>query len=359
VKLTKLSYTDIFWELHDLELSTANLIVGTNSTGKSRTLLTIDLLYKMLQGRNDLNWGSRWDVHFIDDENNTLNYQFSTSTTKGREGVTREKLILNESKVVLDRHQDGSCLLIAVDGSESRPFPPSDKLTLHVRRDTKQYPFFEKIVNWAEHSYGLKFGSISANSLLKHHEFDMLNSTDFVHSHFPELSLNGQDLVKHYLNETGYSISNITHTRSDEDTILWINEEGIEKGIPHYRLSQGMLRTLMLLIFIQHLIESKKPSTVVIDDLCEGLDYSRATKIGKLVFELCKTNHIQLIATSNDSFLMDAVPIEDWNILRRTGKVVTSINARKYPDLFANFHYTGLSNFDFFSSDFIKKRISN
>jgi hypothetical protein len=82
------------------------------------------------------------------------------------------------------------------------------------------------------------------------------------------------------------------------------------------------------------------------------LDYDRATKLGKIVFDLCKEKNIQLVATSNDTFLMDVVDISHWNILQRAGKVVTTINERSHPELFEQFRYTGLSNFDFFNSDF-------
>jgi hypothetical protein len=96
----------------------------------------------------------------------------------------------------------------------------------------------------------------------------------------------------------------------------------------------------------------------VIDDLCEGLDYARATKLGKLVYSLCQDSEIQLVATSNDNSLMEVVDIEDWNILQREGKVVSTINAQSHPALFEKFPFTGLSNFDFFSSDFIDQHQS-
>ena len=95
----------------------------------------------------------------------------------------------------------------------------------------------------------------------------------------------------------------------------------------------------------------------MIDDLCEGLDYERATKLGKLIFNKCKDTNIQLIATSNDSFLMDVVDIKFWNVLQREGKVVTAINIQTHEALFKKFKFTGLSNFDFFASDYIKPKI--
>ena len=118
-----------------------------------------------------------------------------------------------------------------------------------------------------------------------------------------------------------------------------------------------MFRSLSLLIFIEFLTAKRKTATVVIDDFCEGLDYDRATKLGKIVFDKCEHNNIQLIATSNDMFLMDVVDIVHWNVLQRNASIVTALNAKSNPELFEKFRYTGLSNFDFFASDYISQKM--
>jgi hypothetical protein len=87
------------------------------------------------------------------------------------------------------------------------------------------------------------------------------------------------------------------------------------------------------------------------------LDYDRATCLGKFVFDICEKNDIQLIATSNDSFLMEVIDIKYWNVLQRKKNKVTGISQAQYPALFKAFRFTGLSNFDFFSSDFIAQKI--
>jgi hypothetical protein len=52
----------------------------------------------------------------------------------------------------------------------------------------------------------------------------------------------------------------------------------------------------------------------------------------------------------NTSIIVD---IKYWNVLQREGTIVTTINQQNNPDLFKKFMFTGLSNFDFFASDFI------
>jgi hypothetical protein len=60
--------------------------------------------------------------------------------------------------------------------------------------------------------------------------------------------------------------------------------------------------------------------------------------------------------TTNDRFIMNAVPLEYWLILSRDGGQVTSLNYRNSKEMFDDFESTGLSNFDLFSSGYYKKQ---
>ena len=71
------------------------------------------------------------------------------------------------------------------------------------------------------------------------------------------------------------------------------------------------------------------------------------------MFDFCKEQDIQLLATTNDSFLMDTVDIKYWTVLSRKVGVVTAISESTHPDLFRQFKMMGLNNFDLFASDFI------
>ena len=130
---------------------------------------------------------------------------------------------------------------------------------------------------------------------------------------------------------------------------LMFFESNLSRGLSAYDLSQGMFRMISLLVYLFYLIHIRKLQLILIDDLGEGLDYSRAFKLGKFIFDTCKETDVQLIATSNDGFLMDAIPIEYWNVLRRNGTEIAALNEKNQPELFKRFAYTGLSNFDFFS----------
>ncbi len=358
MKIKELSYEDSNWSLKNLQLSDVNLIVGKNSTGKTRTLHTIDLLVKMLTQKRSLNWGGQWDIKFENYKNQEIQYKFSTKSNN--QGVTFEKILLN-GELVLSRDKkdlNGSAKIknFLNNGKFELIYPPENKLIIHSNKDVKKFPFLEVIANWAEQSYGFKFGNISPYSLLNQQEYDLLTAVEEIPALFKALNNSDKEQIISDFNNIAYSIEKITIEEKGENPIIYVKEFGINKLIPHYKLSQGMFRALAVIVFLQFLISRKKPATIIIDDLCEGLDFERANKLGKLIFEKCMTSEIQLIATSNDSFLMEVVDLKYWNVLIRDGKQVEGLNIVSNPEIFENFKFTGLSNFDFFSSSFIKSQ---
>lgn len=354
MKIRSLTYIDSGWELNNLRLGTVNLIVGKNSAGKTRTLQTIDLLVKMITQKRDLNWGGEWNVVFENFKKEEIRYQFSTSYQSP--GVTFEKMFLNGQLMINRSKRDKDQVKIrnVVNNRFELIAPPDEKLIIHTNRDVKKYPYLEDIADWAEQSYGFKFGNISPYSLLNKQEYDLLTAVEDIPALFTALGKEDKAQIISDFNGVGYDISEITVQDRGQYTTINVKEVGIGKSLPHYKLSQGMFRALAVIVYVQYLISRKKPATIIIDDLCEGLDYERATKLGKLIFEKCLSNDIQLIATSNDNFLMEVVDLKYWNVLTRTGKKVSGLNVESNPEVFDDFKFTGLSNFDFFASDYIK-----
>ncbi len=354
MRLIELSYQDTNWEIQNLKFGDVNLVVGKNAVGKTRTLSIIDLLYKMITQKRNLDWGAKWSIKFENYKKEIIHYEFSTS--QRYQGVTYEKILVN-NEVVLKRFDRFSASIKShISSNWDVINPPADKLTLHVRRDVKEYPFLENIVSWAEHSYGFKFGNLSPYSHIHAQEYDLLTTIEDIPALLSALEDNNKDEIIKDFNSLGYDIEDIQILKR-RSLIIYIKEKSITKKIPHYTLSQGMFRALSILIYIEYLIHRKKPLTIAIDDLCEGLDYNRATTLGQIIFNKCLDTNIQLIATSNDSFLMDVIDIKYWNVLFREGKTVTAINAQTHEQLFKQFKFTGLSNFDFFASDYITQKI--
>ena len=64
---------------------------------------------------------------------------------------------------------------------------------------------------------------------------------------------------------------------------------------------------------------------------------------------------MQFIATTNDEFLMNEIPFEYWNILKRSYGKVKAFNYQNSKTTFEEMTLTGFSNFNIFSSNLIDK----
>ncbi|HWK02286.1 MAG TPA: ATP-binding protein [Puia sp.] len=358
MRLTKLSYKDKDWELRDLGFDKVCLLVGKNSTGKSKTLSTIDYLGKLITQKIGFYKETEWNVTY-QENNDELNYKFRIGHSNSEWVVEYEEIALNKETFLQRTGPETATIYNSLSRQKESINPPANKLVIHATRDVKKYPFLEDIAIWAENSFGFKFGSISPDRPINQEEFNLLTVVEEIPLLFKSLSLRSREQVKKSFEHLGYKIDLIDYVDEDKGfgRALFIKEATLKNYLPHYMLSQGMFRSLFLLIFIEYLLNRNKTATIIIDDFCEGLDYDRATKLGKLIFKKCEEDNIQLIATSNDMFLMDVVDIVHWNVLQRNGIVVTALNAKNHQELFEKFRYTGLSNFDFFASDYISQTI--
>jgi len=354
MKLLELYYKNSDWELDNLQLGNVNLIVGKNATGKTRTLATINILCNIILQKRALGWGVIWKFKLTNDKGDIVSYEFSTDEKS--QSILTESLYINERLMLKRENGDEANIKSVITLKKSTFNPPQDKLTMHVRRDVKEYPFLEEIVYWAEQAIRLDFANIGPTMVFNLKEKNSLSSAHGIAVLFSNLHQKSRNLIIEELNEIGYSIEKLNVQKRDNYKILFIKEKSIENDISLRQVSQGMFRAISTIIFFEYVLGRKNPTTFIIDDLCEGLDYERATKLGKLIFNKCENSRVQLIATSNDSFLMDVVDIKYWNVLYRNGNIVKALNYLTNKELFQKFKYTGLSNFDFFASDYIKQK---
>lgn len=344
--LSTFRYKTSGWELLDMSaLKQANLIVGKNASGKTRTINALRSVTSFMQMRHAgsyKNNGFRTTLSFSEpeDESWSMDYTFEIADNK----VIFEQLNVCGA-VLLKRNTKGGVL----KGESIEP--PTDKLTVQVRRDRSAYPEIEKLMEWAESVI-----VISCSNLNPFTSFsgipDIVNPlslSDLVEN----LSNSEKKRIIKAANELGYDIQDIAIQLVGDIKFIYVKEKYVRDTIPSLHLSSGMLRVLYLLCFLEYMKHERKYRLLLIDDLGEGLDYKRATLLGQIVFKECVNEHIQLISSSNDSFLMDVVDISNWQILRREKTKIKALNEDNNSEMFNYFRMTGLSNFDLFSSDFI------
>jgi len=347
-----------------------NLLVGRNAVGKSRTLTKIAHFGRFVEQKTPLT-GRDWKIKFVNNKKQHIEYKVSLGFSD--EFPIGENFKLRGQKIVFEELTiDGELVLFReyiesentskaklksyISGEFDEVYPPDYRLVMHIRRDTKNYPYLEEIVFWAEECYGIKFGYSNRYSPGSQYNKSLI-SLEIAPSFLKSFSQAEKKQIIVDINSLGYSFDEISIEEEHKSIPLLILSEEEVGRIPQHELSQGLQYSIALLSYIQYLISQEKPATILIDDLCEGLDYERAIKLGKLIFEKCKDSNIQLISTTNDNFIMDVVDIKHWNLLTREGSTVTAMNYDTHRELFDDFRLTGLSNFDFFSSDYLEQQL--
>lgn len=344
--LTQFSYKQASgWRLEELSLSHQNLIVGLNSVGKSRTVSAIGHVASFIKG--DIDAAGNFSSTLVLENGNQLEYSFEVAG-----GQVLAEVLKKNGNPLIQREYFSAKMY------EEMVSPPESRLLIQVRRDTKLYPEIEEIIQWAEHTSLFVFSNITTapNSLSPY----TISDEPMLPVMFSKISEGQKKLLIGYMCDLGYKINNIVeYERSSGAKSLHIFENGVKMPLRPFDLSNGMFRVFCVLLYMIYSSTLSEARCLVIDDMGEGLDYMRSTKLGKIMYDFCERNHIQLIATSNDSFLMDAVDLQHWNILNREGNRVYSINALNSPALFEKFQRTGLSNFDILSSNFLVNNSSD
>lgn len=349
MKLIKCELKKRGWETDRLDVFSQNLIVGKNAVGKSTVIRSLSDMASLVSQRRVIGSNEHLTgIVAIENDEFIAIYRFSFRDSN----VHKENLVVvysdGSKKQWIERTADEA----KFDGVVVNP--PQDKLLLNLKRDTVLYPAIESIISWAENVDAFSFNEFDLDGDERLYS-RLINGGDNLYSMVKALSPESIENVIKVAEDMGYHLEKIeTFEYADVKKVIFV-EKGVNEPLLDFNLSKGMFRTLYLLIYLEYVAKSGKPATLLIDDLCEGLDYDRSTKLGKYVFDYCSKNDIQLIATSNDSFLMDVVDLNYWSILQREGSKVSAINHKNHPELFDDFSFTGLSNFDLLSSDFIAR----
>ncbi len=346
--LSKFSYKSISefgsWEIDNLYLDKFNLIVAKNATGKSMTLLKMSIINNLIKGvniANDTNGFYQWEFEFIDNSS-IVSYKFSFETNlKGN--IKLEETLKVNSFTIIDRVNEQARIYSELTKKYINITPPDASLVISSRRDKYEFPVSEKIIEWCN---GFEYIAFS-------HQENSNKEIENVKANIANLNSKGLTFLIADMNKLGYNLEYISVDKTKRFHQVSIKEKSLNHELDITELSSGMFRTIGLLAYIELSLEKASLTTIAVDDIGEGLDYERSTRLSKLLLEKIENSNIQLIATSNDSFLMDVIPIKYWNILQRSENKVSSLNYQNSKERFDKFLMTGLSNFDLFSSDYL------
>lgn len=252
---------------------------------------------------------------------------------------------------------------------------PTDEVAAFQRRDSIQHPVFDEIYNWASSLNYYQFGTdLGRTTLALDRPFktktkinlrDADNVIDIFKLGKAGVSPSFIEDIKSDMLSIGYNISEIgTQTPSgmfsDEENeaslqyiqCLYVQESDLQEKTEQGLISQGMFRALSLIIQINYSLLAKKPSCILIDDIGKGLDFERASAMIELLISKAKTGLVQLVMTTNDRFIMNGVPLEYWSVIERRLGLAKLHNIHNSKQIFEDFKFTDLNNFDFFATEF-------
>jgi energy-coupling factor transporter ATP-binding protein EcfA2 len=359
------------WRLEEFSLGDINLLVGKNSTGKSRTLNVISGLGNLVSQDVKLRYLSGDYKVTFDKNEKPITFSLKYENRK----VIEEKLVIG-NKVVLDRGKSGKGSIWLEKNQDYMDFQaPETVLACVNRRDEVQHPFFKDLNDWGEGQRHYRFGGSMGGEYLapiaKEKEDAALNlkDTNLVVQIFDkgrERFPNFVEDIRHDMEMVGFDIDSIeigVPTSLLPDKSLFMLPKGLivkESDLPapteQGEVSQGMFRALSLIIQLNYSQMASIPSCILIDDIGEGLDYDRSTALIKLVIEKAKVSFVQLIMSTNDRFVMNNVPLKYWCVTQRLANTCKIHNYKNAKEKFDDFELTGLSNFDFFASEFWQNR---
>ena len=347
-----------------LTFTNINLIVGKNATGKSKMIGVIRQIADLLSGKVKVsNLFFDTGVYYLAFEDGGQKIDYHLNFKNGR--VIQEilkidgKEKLNREKKILFYMQVNDYLAIEIE----------DDILAVSRIDNKQQPFFESLYLWGKnlnfYAFGKEMGRgnfiKSINAIKKEEDTDLLTGE----SNVPQVFILGKLKFEHFaemiiedMNCIGYQIKEIDAKKINLKNIgvnivgISAQEADIESITDQTEMSQGMFRALSLLIQLNYSLLNKIPSCILIDDIGEGLDYDRCKNLIDLIIHKVKNSEIQVIMTTNDRFVMNKIPLAYWSVIQRVSKKSLFYNYRNSKEIFDEFKYTGLNNFDFLATEF-------
>lgn len=339
-------YKNLTWDLDTIYLNRLNLIVGKNAVGKSKTLKALVDVAKFINGETAGDTVShQCRIVFEKDNDKEIIYSYEWS-----DKIIKETMMVND-EVIISRDKNQTLLKGDVIN------PPTNKLVIQTQRDTNLFPEFETIINWAEHVRGFSFSDLTAfHSYTIPTMFpEKLNFDEL----YERIDKEKRDFIIDAMRELGYKINSIQKLEFNQFKIIYLVEDGVNISLHPFTMSNGMLRVFYILTYMAYIATVEGAKTFLVDDLGEGLDFSRSSKLSKIMFDYCENNDIQLIVTSNDKFLMNTIDLNNWIILQRTGSKVSSYSNITHKDMFIKFRKMGLNNFDILGTDFVERFISD
>ncbi len=355
------------WHLEKTFFDNLNLLVGASGVGKTRILKALYLICNVAQGEVQMLEDVEWSINFFHLgqkyiwELKALNPTETTfSNEQQHSEIVDEKLIKlaenNEPIEILHRTKTESTLnqsqipklkrtesAITILADEECIAPIADAFKRFIFNETLQNVDMSmsldpsnvilslslnaqlKLINTDQADYFKALETFKETAI----HFATILKVYYLRKYFPQIF---DDIKETYI-EIFPSVKEIrvnVNKQSDKNynLLLEIQEHGLEKWIPQYRISSGMYVTLTYLIEITTAPEG---SVFVVDEFENSLGINCMPQLTDFILD--KSPNLQFILTSHHPYIINNIPWKTWQLVSRTNGTIRTRKAIDIPTL--------------------------
>ena len=354
MKLISFQYTnnEQEWEFEKINFFDLTLLVGVSGVGKTQILTSINSIKRIAKGAS-VN-GVKWEMEFqtlkgnkylwkgefdnTKEKADDLIEMFETDSEKVKPKIVFEEILMNE-EVIISRNGDK----FLFNGVEM-PKLTSNQSAIAILKEEdiikEIYDSFQLII-LRDHTQkeGIRFSRLSIEKLkkkyttfeeIKESDLDTLNKLALVY----DMSKPTFETIKERFIEVFPQVEDVKVEPVKDDelsnllfeaTVIQIKERGVQKWIPHTRMSSGMLRTLF---HISEMYLWNEGTVILIDEFENSLGLNCIDVLTEdLIYDY---NKIQFIATSHHPYIINKIPYECWKIVTRKGSHIKAFDAKDF-----------------------------
>lgn len=341
------------WSFDKIDFFDLTLLVGVSGVGKTQILRSIFALKKIADGNNEN--GVEWEVEFSTLSGNKYLWKGEFENLKSEDEHLRDILLGNEdeeikSKIIFEQIFLNDKLIINRNkesfkfNDQEMPKLISTESAINIlKEDDTISDIYEsfKLIILRDHTQkeGVRFSRFSVEKLKsKYKTFEQIKESELetfdklalvydlklpvfeeIKNHFIDVFPQIEDVKVEPIKDN--ELSNFIF----EATIIQIKEIGVQKWIPHNRMSSGMLRTLL---HIAEMFLWNEGTVILIDEFENSLGLNCIDVLTEdLIYD---DNKIQFIATSHHPYIINKIPFDYWKIVTRKGGRIKTFNAKEF-----------------------------
>ena len=346
------------WKLELIEFKSLTLLVGVSGVGKTQILKALLNLKRISRGRS-LN-GLKWEVEFKSStghdykwcgafENKGFISEIISEFLDDEEDEKNKPYINNEQlfidgALIVDRNRDG----IIFNGTKTVKLSQQESVISLLKEEDQIkdiHEDFNKILfdnNAGDSSRlsRLNFDSDIESKTKKHTSLqDIRNSDEHIKIKLCLLYKNQKKSFKEIVNAFVDIFPHVEDVKIEpisdnnkkipiyfrESPFIQIKEKNVSNWIDEFKMSSGMLRTLM---HVSELYLCADNTVILIDEFENSLGINCINQVIRSILE--SERNLQFIITSHHPYIINDMDFSHWKIVTRKGSIVTATDAEKF-----------------------------